>query len=691
MIHKIIHGHYLLEANVIVTTRSSRSTKWKNHDGQHIEILGFSRENARAYMKILNAQLSTPVLYDVEHLMTSPLNCNILAYISSSPDYDSKDAPLTMTQIYTYYIGSLIANHFLEKEERSVNCESLENLPEDIKQQFIILSKLAYDGISRQEYSWFNYKLPDNFQPMGLMNLYENCNGPIRANTVTYCFKDIIQEYLAAFYMHINPCDGSEHQRRYGFSLVLQFLSGLQGTCEIWDYQSSDDDYKASDDDNEENGQFIIRETGGSRESDEDDVNNSDDNGDNSFVVDDENMSGITEKDEIYDEGSHATSKYDLDDTLVDEDIEGESQMIQDISNLNTTGEEIASPVLNQSNHEKVSATKHYMSQKRERDSDEEDTYLRALKRTSKRSHILDSDTECSKEQESLETSISESFGNNNDSSVQTTLLSDKTADDDTIIKKQTLLCIFEAQNMKGVPSSVIYEETKACLKPNDSFKLGFCISQSKTKWTLHLSSAGIIDETLEAFAEGVRKGNSRGQIVELNLDDNHFETFETLCCIPVKILSSCKEISLVNCFSSPPIDAAVIDFFSSIKALTTLDLSNNNLTDDKAENLIRSLISCKHLQSLKLKKTNIGVKSQHAMCTLLSKAKSIRHLDISNNTFHSVDGMKQLCMGIKMSTSLLELDISDCSISSEAKEIYLSENVLFRSNLKIVLPREWQ
>ena len=74
MIHKIIHGHYLLEANVIVTTRSSRSTKWKNHVGQHIEILGFSRENARAYMKILNAQLSTPVSYDVEHLMTSPLN-----------------------------------------------------------------------------------------------------------------------------------------------------------------------------------------------------------------------------------------------------------------------------------------------------------------------------------------------------------------------------------------------------------------------------------------------------------------------------------------------------------------------------------------------------------------------------------------------------------------------------------------
>ena len=490
-----------------------------------------------------------------------------------------------------------------------------------------------------------------------------------------------------------------EHQQRYGFSLVLQFLCGLQGTCELGNCPSSDDDHEKSDVDSEENRQFIISEAGYSTnnvESDDEDDVNEDDNCGNSFLceqegIDDEN---ITEKDSGYnDQNTNAASKDDLDHTLVDEDKEGESKLMRHILNVNTKGEEIASPVLNNSNHEIVDD---YLSQKRERDSDDEDAFLRRLKKPSKR--LLESDTECSEEQEPLgecseeqeplETSIS---GNNNDSSVQITPQCEETnsmTDDDVIIKKLTLLCIFEAQNMQDIPPSVIYEETKASLTPSDSFKLGYCISQSKAKWTLHLSSACINDETLEAFAEGVHKGNKKGKIVELNLDGNHFEQFETLCCVPEKILSLCKEISLVNCFLNPPKDATLADYLSSIKALTSLDLSNNNLTDDKAEHLITSLISCKKLKSLKLKKTNLGVKSQYAMGKLLSNAKTIHHLDISSNPFASVDGMEQLCMGIMKSTSLLELDISECFISSEAKA-YFSTNVKPHSNLKIL--EKWQ
>ena len=702
IVHKIIDGHCLPEANVIVTTRSSRSIKWKNRVGQHIEILGFSKENAVAYMKILDANKSTPVMNDVEHLMTSPLNCNILAHVRCSP-YHLNDAPLTMTQIYTYFIRSLIASQFPEKEEQFVKCESLDDLPDDIMEQLKKLSSLAYDRMSGHKY-WFD-KLPDNCEPMGLMNLCEDCsNGPTRARTVTYYFKALIQEYLAAFHMlHLDQCDELEHQQRYGFSLVMQFLCGLQGTCELGNYPSSDDDHEKSDDDSEENGQFIIQEAGYSTnnvESDDEDDVNEDGNCGNSFLceqegIDDEN---ITEKDSGYnDQKTNAANKDDLDHTFVNEDEEGGSKIMRHILNVNTKGEEIASPVLNNSNHEIVDDTIYYLSQKRERDSDDEDAFLRGLKKRSKRP--LDSDTECSEEQEPLEgcredqepleTSMS---GNNNDSSVQITSQCEETnlmTDDDVIIKKQTLLCMFEAQNMQGIPGlSVIYEETKACLTPSDSFKLGYCISQSKAKWTLHLSSACINDETLEAFAEGVHKGNNKGKIVELNLDGNHFEQFETLCCVPVKILSLCKEISLVNCFLNPPKDATLADYLSSIKALTSIDLSNNNLTDDKAEHLITSLISCKKLKSLKLKKTNLGVKSQYAISKLLSNAKTIRHLDISGNQFPSGGGMEQLCLGIMKSTSLQVLDISECIISLQAKA-YFSTNVKPHSNLKII--REWQ
>eukprot|EP00731_Ephydatia_muelleri_P015022 Em0008g742a len=305
------------------------------------------------------------------------------------------------------------------------------------------MSSLAYDRMSGHKY-WFD-KLPDNCETMGLMNLCEDCsNGPTRARTVTYHFKALIQEYLAAFHMlHLDQCDELEHQQRYGFSLVMQFLCGLQGTCELGNYESSDDDHEKSDDDSEENGQFIIQEAGYSMnnvESDDEDDVNEDDNCGNSFLceqegIDDEN---ITEKDSgNNDQKTDAANKDDLDHTLVDEDEEGESNIL----NVNMKGEEIASPVLNNSNHEIVDDTIYYLSQKRERDSDDEDAFLRGLKKPLKR--LLDSDTECSEEQEPLETSIS---GNSNDSSAQTTSQCEETnsmTDDDDLDKIALEITLF--------------------------------------------------------------------------------------------------------------------------------------------------------------------------------------------------------------------------------------------------------
>lgn len=348
--------------------------------------------------------------------------------------------------------------------------------------------------------------------------------------------------------------------------------------------------------------------------------------------------------------------------------------------------EEASSHVLNE-----IVQVKHCKSQKRDRDSeDEEDEYFRRIKKQpSRMSSLLDSSldkTNCTEEQESLETLNSASVIDNNDSpSGSECEETYSMADDDIIFKKQTLLCLFETQNVQDLPHSVMYEETTKCLTPSDSFKLGYCIGQSDTKWKLHLSSANIIHGTLEAFAEGVGKGNSDGQIIELNLDDNRIEKFETLCsCIPEELLSSCREMSLASCFSSPPISAIrVADYLSSIKTLAYLDLSNNNLTDDKAEILIKSLISCKLIQSLKLRQTNLGAKSQHAICTLLTNAKTIHILDISSNIFDSMEGIKQLCTGINNSSSLRELDIRECFNSSKA-ETFFSTNVVHRPTLRI-------
>ena len=247
----VITGEKLSEATVLITSRPWASEflhrECKRHISQHIEILGFTKDNIESYLESTTA--NDPSLLTglkkyiscyphIGSLMYIPLNSAIVVEVYRNSKKDNTLVPKTMTELYSSLFRSLLLRHLLDHrvhgKKRRWRVRSFSDLPQDVYQQLCQLGRIAYEGIVHDQQVIFS-DLPEDFETLGLMR----CTPELYADegaAVSYNFLHLtVQEYLAAFHLSQQPVEEQiEHLREYEesmnyyhkhhhFHMVLQF------------------------------------------------------------------------------------------------------------------------------------------------------------------------------------------------------------------------------------------------------------------------------------------------------------------------------------------------------------------------------------------------------------------------------------------------------------------------------------
>ena len=295
----VITGRELPEATVLITSRPWASEflhrKCKEQISQHIEILGFTKDDIQFYLEStipndpsLLADLKKYISCypHINSLMYIPLYCVFVVKVYQNSRRDEGLVPKTMTELYFSLVRDLLrCHHNDDLEVHSFN--DLSKDAPDIYQQLCILGKIAYEGIRndqqiifhRKDFETLDLSLKD-FETLGLMQCVRELYVG-EATAVSYNFLHLtVQEYLAAFhlsqqpvekqiehffeYMEIKtwgmyyPKQEQQHLNEHHFHMVLRFLCGI---TQFKEYS------------NKQLNTFLIEDSGDDSSSDESDNN----------------------------------------------------------------------------------------------------------------------------------------------------------------------------------------------------------------------------------------------------------------------------------------------------------------------------------------------------------------------------------------------------------------------------------
>ena len=235
---KLICGHFLPEATVVVTSRPTAHKFYSKFNfDRTVEIIGFTEDRIEEYVtkfchshdgddlkpKIWNHIKSSSDLLNSCYI---PVNCWIVATIlfesvQSDLTNEIESLPTTLTELYKAAMTHLDENHF-----RNVGGQSSE---EAIKK----LQSLAFNGIGPMQLIFDSKLFDEQMKISGLLNSLSN---PHSQAQTQFCFIHLtIQEFLAA--RHVIEMFSPGEIKEFIFSyiksskwhLVLQFIAGLLG------------------------------------------------------------------------------------------------------------------------------------------------------------------------------------------------------------------------------------------------------------------------------------------------------------------------------------------------------------------------------------------------------------------------------------------------------------------------------
>ena len=258
---QLIHGQLLPLATVMVTSRPWAtqivSERCSHRIFQHIEILGFTRQQISEYIESVlpdseaRRDLETYINRhpQIRAGMYIPLNSAIVVTVYQESQGSGCPMPTTLTELYLALVRTLLFRYLRDHPEYGINnIQSFTDLPPAVYAKFLKLCGVAYNGIvsaSDQVQLIFSERdLPADFDNLGLMDsvteLYVT-QGTVSSHNFLHL---TFQEFFAAVHIsNMSPEQQLEHFQRekkqrqsgeYGgqssegrLKVVLRFLAGL--------------------------------------------------------------------------------------------------------------------------------------------------------------------------------------------------------------------------------------------------------------------------------------------------------------------------------------------------------------------------------------------------------------------------------------------------------------------------------
>ena len=237
---QVVQGRMLPKATVLLTSRPTANLlsvcRTLNH--RHIEVLGFTQKQFEEYAK--SVFVSDPSLLEdflkyvsltpgINGMMYIPLCSAIVIEIYQENKTAGRPIPQTMTQLYTELTLTLIRRYMSEQghDPEDLDCEQLQDLPQNLNSQLLSLAKLAFEGTVEQDVI-FSSLPKDCSQPLGLMNA--SCTK--HTLKISYNFLHLtLQEFLCA--LHISQLKFSKQKDIY----VKHGPNGEEAfSCMIWKF-----------------------------------------------------------------------------------------------------------------------------------------------------------------------------------------------------------------------------------------------------------------------------------------------------------------------------------------------------------------------------------------------------------------------------------------------------------------------
>ena len=236
----LIQGWVLPESTILVTSRPSATgellTSCRPLIQKHVEVLGFTQERVEAYAKSIfssepeklekfKAYISASKNPAINSLMYVPLNAAIIVEIYCGCNSEHL-LPHTLTELYTQLCLTVLNRHF-RIQNPSASIQKFEDLPPDLYQHFLHLSKIAYEGFRNEEIIF--QSISPNLEHFSFLDSVSSlCGG----GGVSYNFLHLtVQEFFAAYHISHLGSSGLEVFQQYGkaqrWNVVWRFVAGL--------------------------------------------------------------------------------------------------------------------------------------------------------------------------------------------------------------------------------------------------------------------------------------------------------------------------------------------------------------------------------------------------------------------------------------------------------------------------------
>ena len=237
----LLQKSILPKSTIVVTSRPSAMDRLLTISEpvieKRVEILGFSQASIEAYaatvfsaskdeLKGFKSYISRSSNPAINSLMYVPLYAAFVVIIYKSTT--SKDSlPHTITQLYTQ-LSLTILNRYLKTKTEYPPVHNFENLPRGLYKQFLDISKLAYEGFTREIVIFYS-DIGEHFGFLDAVpDFYGGCD-------ISFNFLHLtLQEFLAAYHISNMSDSGVELFGNRGkdkrWNVVWRFVAGLRGS-----------------------------------------------------------------------------------------------------------------------------------------------------------------------------------------------------------------------------------------------------------------------------------------------------------------------------------------------------------------------------------------------------------------------------------------------------------------------------